>query len=219
MDMLFPTHNIRSMTEEARKTSDIIRSIAANADSNGITVGRFVELLGESAFWLAILVFALITLFAGIVPGVSTLLAVPILLVSLQILLGSESVWLPASIAEKTISQAALGILTKKALPFVIRIEKILHPRLSWMSGGVGERLIAVVVIVVAAILIVPIPGVHFLPCLGAVILALGMLERDGAVIAIALVITIGSIDAMVELINVASHTLIHWLHHVFKGA
>lgn len=200
---------------ETRKPSDIIRSLHAASGGEGLSVGRFLEILGERAFWLAIFLFALITLVAGVIPGVSTVLAVPLLLLSLQIVLGAENAWLPSKIASKHISQPVFDIVMKKGLPYVMKMEKILHPRLLWVSGAVGERLVALVMVAVTAILLVPIPGVHFLPCLGAVILSIGMLERDGVLIIAAVALTIGSLDAMVALIEAASHTLVAWTQKI----
>lgn len=200
---------------DTQKTSDIIRNLHAVANGEGMSVGRFLEILGEQAFWLALFLFALITLIAGVIPGVSTIMALPLLLLSLQIVLGAESAWLPSKISSKHIPQATFDVVMQKALPYVIRMEKILHPRLLWVSGPIGERLVGLVMVAVTAILLVPIPGVHFLPCLGAVLISIGMLERDGVLILAALALTIGSVDAMVALIEVASHTLAAWMQKI----
>ncbi len=205
------------MTSSAAKTSTLLREIVASCQQGGtITVGEFLNRLGERSFCLAILVFALLTLVAGIIPGFSTVAGVPIILMGLQMAVGMEAIWLPKKLADKEIPMAALNLLVSKALPHLIRIEKLLKPRWLWVSSPLGERFIALNIVAAAAVLSMPIPGGNFLPSLSISILALALLERDGVFLLIALMTGVGVVIFMYELIKAAAGELFAWVGTFF---
>jgi hypothetical protein len=62
-------------------------------------------------------------------------------------------------------------------------MEKILHPRLTFLASGETSRRICGLVILWMAFLLalpLPIPGTNILPALPVVLLGLGLMERDG---------------------------------------
>src|SRR5687768_2949363 len=90
-------------TRDRKRTSDLLRDIADQPDHGTISVGRFVELLGDRSFALCILIFSLPnSLPVPGIPGFSTITGVPILLIALQIVFGRKAIWLPPKIAAKS---------------------------------------------------------------------------------------------------------------------
>src|SRR6202012_5774065 len=63
-------------------------------------------------------------------PGVSMVMAIPILLVAPQLMLGRRKLWLPRWLGRRTIKQSDLAKLLKRVLPTLERIEKLARPRL-----------------------------------------------------------------------------------------
>jgi hypothetical protein len=201
----------------AQKTSEILKNILeSNPPGDTVTVGEFALALGDRAFSLVILVFALLTVFAGIVPGLSTITGVAMMLLALQMAAGREVIWLPASVSRKTIPQSALTLMVTKSVPHIIWLEKFLKPRWLWVSSRLGERMIALMIVAAAAVLSMPIPGGNFLPSISIAILALGLLERDGVFLLFAIAITIGSVVFMYQIIEAAVRELIDWVQGFF---
>lgn len=195
-----------SNAEKPRRTSEILQGIITRGEEDGdrgISINEFTRLLGERAFGLAILVFALPnSLPIPGIPGVSTITGLPITFIAFQMLMGRDAIWLPRKVGEKRFSQERLAKLIKKAMPTIIKLEKFLCPRWSIVCSDAGERVIALMFIVLSLIIALPIPGGNFLPGLAMSLIALGLLERDGLFVACAMGFAVVAIVLMVEIIQ-----------------
>lgn len=192
------------MAERAKvlRTSKLLQKIIDESDGGTITVGQFTALLGDRAFALVILIFSLPnSLPIPGIPGFSTITGLPITFIAMQMALGRETIWLPKKIAEKEFSQALLIKMLSKAIPAVIWLEKLLRPRMGWVCGKTGERLIGLLFVVLSLIIALPIPGGNFLPGVAMSLIAIGLLEKDGLFIIAAAGFAIGSIVVMYKLI------------------
>ncbi|HEU4537299.1 MAG TPA: exopolysaccharide biosynthesis protein, partial [Polyangiaceae bacterium] len=72
--------------------------------------------------------------------------------------------------------------VVRRVAPVMARIEGLLRPRHSAIVAPAGERLIGVMCALLALLLPVPLPFGNAIVVLPIVILALGLLERDGRV-------------------------------------
>ena len=106
---------------------------------------------------------------------------------------------------------AAKGIESvpiERVSPLVARAERLLQPRLMWLTDPAVERGVGAVALVLASILVLPVPFGNMLPAFTICILALGVLERDGVWIigglvlaVLSIVIAYGVIYAMIRAI------------------
>jgi hypothetical protein len=78
--------------------------------------------------------------------------------------------------------------MIRRVVPWLERAEKLLRPRISVLALPPFEYLIGVVCLLLAAVLVLPIPLGNMLPALSISLLALGLLERDGYAIATGLI-------------------------------
>lgn len=167
----------------SQRTSAILAGIIARPGDGSISVERFTSMLGERAFALAILIFALPnSLPIPGIPGVSTVTGLPITFFALQMILGRDTIWLPKKIAQKEFSEAGLKKILAKTLPAVRWLEKYLRPRMHWLCGAWAERALGLGFAILSLIIALPIPGGNFLPGLSMSIIALALLERDGLI-------------------------------------
>ena len=67
-----------------------------------------------------------------------------------------------------------------KVLPWLERIEAVSRPRLAFLFGTLGERLIGVACTLLALVLILPIPLGNMLPAVAVSVLSLALVQRDG---------------------------------------
>jgi hypothetical protein len=200
---------------EDNRSSDLLKKIAANYQQDTISIGEFVMLLGDRSFALAILIFALPNAIPvpGI-PGFSTITGLPILIIAVQIAMGRDAIWLPKKIASKRFSHGFLVGIIHKALPLMHGIEKFLKPRWVLLCEGKSERIIGGLIVVLAFILALPIPGGNFLPGLSIALLSLALLENDGLFAIIASLVSVGSILFMYKVITFVISSLISWGMH-----
>jgi hypothetical protein len=158
------------------------------ANDNGrdrISVGDLLAALGDRAIGALMFFFAAPNILP-VPPGVSTLLGAPLLFFSAQLMLGMRP-WLPSVITRRSISRDDLGTLVRRIVPWLAKAEKLLKPRALVLVRPPVEYVVGLVCLVLAAILMLPIPLGNTLPALAISLLALGVLERDGVWIAIGL--------------------------------
>jgi hypothetical protein len=179
------------------QTSDILATLITAADGEGdISLQEVLKMLGARAFGLAILIFSLPnSLPIPSPPGFSAVTGFPIVIFGFQMLLGRKSLWLPARIRRYRFSRAKLTSFLTKALPYIRKVERLLHPRLTFMGSKGAEHVLGLVILLLSVLLAMPIPLGNFLPGLAISVIALGMLERDG------LVMIAGAIGGMVGMV------------------
>lgn len=193
-----------------KRTSVIIEEVVEQCTEDGVvTVQEFVEQMGLKALALAILVFSISAVIAGVIPGFSTIVAMPIIFIALQIALGRTTIYLPKSVREKRISPKVINDALARSLPTLRWIERFIRPRLVWLTNGAFKRVIALVIMVLAGILALPIPLGNFIPSFTITLLAIAILERDGIFLLLTLStlfftgsLMIGLIEQAIELIK-----------------
>lgn len=146
-----------------------------------LTIGGLLEGLGDRSFGWGLMVFSLLTLLP-LPPGSSLITGLPMLLVTLQMVLGYRHVTLPGRIARKPLDRDKLRRALFRLRPVTRRLDRILKPRLPRVFSAEYERLIGLVLFVVAFALFLPIPLSGWFPAVSLFICGVGMVERDGAV-------------------------------------
>jgi hypothetical protein len=131
----------------------------------------------------AVLFVLTLPVLAPLPPGVSVVLAIPPLLVALQVVVGRRDLWLPAWLSARRLEQKPLAKLLRRALPIVERAEALVTPRLGVLTGVVGSRVIGLACALIAVVLILPIPFANLVPALAMGCLSLGLARRDGLLV------------------------------------
>ena len=117
---------------------------------------------------------------AGLIPGLSILLGLPLILVSLQLLVGAERPWLPRRLVRLEIPRSDLRRIVDRVQPFLQRLERALKPRLEFLMAPWAERLIGLACLVLSLFVFLPIPFANLLPATGILLFGFSLLERDG---------------------------------------
>jgi len=177
----------------AERFSDELEDWSSRVDTP--TIGSFGEVFGPRGF--AVLVLVLMAPSATPLPtgGVTQVLEVVAALVALQMILGRDTVWLPASWSRRELGSG----VTDKAIPWLVRVirwfERFSRPRGTWVfRHRTMRRLLGVVLVVcvVFAGLAPPFSGLDTLPALGAVLVALAMLLEDVVILIVGVVVATG---------------------------
>jgi hypothetical protein len=165
--------------------SVVLFRLANDTSRERISVGDLLAALGDRAIGALMFFFAAPNVLP-VPPGVSTLLGAPLLFLSAQLMLGMRP-WLPGVVTRRSISRDDLATLVRRIVPWLAKAEKLLKPRAAVLVRPPVEYVVGLVCLVLAAILMLPIPLGNTLPALAISLLALGVLERDGVWIAIGL--------------------------------
>jgi hypothetical protein len=190
MDTMSPAAPTHSHSEMGARTSALLLE-AVRGDSERVTVGEILDALDNRAFGLATLLFSIPSI-VPMPPGVPTVVGVVLLIVSVQMVLGRQDLWLPRFLSKRSFSRKALVSAFEKIVPRLEAVEKLAQPRLLFMTGKLATILIGLVVLFMAVVLILPLPpGGNFPPALACAVLGMGLVERDGVIILFGLIASI----------------------------
>jgi len=162
--------------------SEVLWHVAHDPTRDRVTVGDLLQVLGDRAIGALIFIFAFPNALPA-PPGVSAVLGTPLLFLTMQLTLGLRP-WLPAVVARRSLARADFAMLVRRVAPWLARAERLLRPRFSRLALPPFEYAIGLVTVVMAIVLVLPIPLGNMLPALALCVMALGILARDGVWIA-----------------------------------
>jgi hypothetical protein len=175
--------------------SAILQELAAEPGRERVSVRDLFAALDDRALAALLFVFAVPNVMPS-PPGLSTVLGVPLLFLSTQLLLGRKA-WLPEFIARRSMARADFEALMIRVLPWLQRAERLLRPRLSGLALPPVDHLLGLICLALAVVLVLPIPLGNNPPALAIGLIALGILERDGLWILAGLCITALSVTVV----------------------
>jgi hypothetical protein len=184
------------------RLSDILKRLAGN-HSPDLTLGDIVQALGERGFGALILLLAAPNLIP-LPPGSSFIFGVPLVFITAQLMIKQDKVWLPRKLMDAKVGGGRLPHLLERLVPYVIKVEKLLKPRGSWLTSAPGERLVGLAGLFCAMILLLPIPGANIAPAFALCCFALGLIEQDEVAMGAGWLGTIGTIVILYFLGSVA---------------
>ena len=149
--------------------------------------------LGERSFGWAIVVFSLITLLP-LPPGSTLITALPLLVTTCQMALGYPHVRLPGPLVRLKLDPDNLRRAVLGLRPITRRLERVLAPRYLPMFARRNERLLGVVLFVVAFALFLPVPLSGWFPAISLFVFGVGHVERDGLVAMLGLALGMTSV-------------------------
>ncbi|HSK39790.1 MAG TPA: exopolysaccharide biosynthesis protein [Arenibaculum sp.] len=154
-----------------------------------ITLADCVDVLGDRAFGGFVLLLSL----PNILPlpwGMASVLCIPILLISAQMILGRRTLWLPAAVLRRGFDRAVVARMLDRAIPRLRWTERWLKPRLLFLTSPVAERAVGALFVFLCFVLVVPVPFLGWFPAFALVAVSLGLVERDGVVLAVGLLLS-----------------------------
>jgi hypothetical protein len=166
-----------SMREALTRTIDDI-------DGTSVTLRSLLAHIGEHGLLILCALLTVPFLLPVSIPGVSTVFGLAIILISIA-LLTNRTPWIPRQLMDRPIDAEKLVPILRKGTALVERIEKVIKPRLTWLTdGGMASRLNGFGILLGGVLLIFPlglIPFSNTLPAFAILFLCLGVSQRDGA--------------------------------------
>jgi hypothetical protein len=165
----------------ARKLSEVIEQLIAEFRERPVTLREVIVVLQGRAYLLLMLLLSLPFLLPVPLPGLSTLLGSVIAVIALRLVLG-QNPWLPARLLDRELPPKFFPSLLAGARRVLRFLEVMLKPRMLWLTqSSLLLRFHALVILLASLVLLLPLPpGTNFPPALCIVIMAGGLLERDG---------------------------------------
>ncbi|MDX5497354.1 MULTISPECIES: exopolysaccharide biosynthesis protein [unclassified Wolbachia] len=196
----------KNLTEDKKLASDILKEVAGTgtADSDKVTLFDIKTALQERGFGILIIIFSLpLSVPIPVPPGYTTILSIPLILFSLQLLLGFHSPWMPRWLERKSFKRSTLALVVKKTLPALKKIEKFMKPRMSFIFCGPGEKILAFIMLVCVLVIANPLPLTHFIPAIGTTLISLGIMNKDGLVSILGVLVSLcGILFALIVIVK-----------------
>jgi hypothetical protein len=172
--------------------SAVLLALAMQTERERISIGDLLAALGDRALGALLFIFAFPNVLP-VPPGTSTVLGAPLIFLAAQLMLG-RTPWLPAVVSKRSLLHADFVVLVRRVVPWLQRAERLLRPRLRWAALPPMEYLLGAVCLLLAVVLVLPIPLGNMLPALAISLMALAVLERDGLWALAGLVVAVVSV-------------------------
>lgn len=147
------------------------------------TVGDIIYVVGDRSFapLLMLVGMLLVSPLSG-VPAFPSMIAVILLLVTLQMLFGRKKFWLPAKLLQVRVSCEKLNIALKWLLPSARFFDRITMPRLTLLVRGPSVYVIAAICLSIVCLLPLMELILFSSSVIGAVLMIFGvaLVSRDG---------------------------------------
>lgn len=168
-------------SSDARRFSDVLEQLAGGADAR-LSLRELVNAFGERGFGALILVLSLLALLPW-PPGGKAVFGLPIILLSIELALQRDQVWLPRWILRASVSRSAFGRGIRRIMRPVRFVENLTRPRLLFMTSDVADVFTGLICVLLAMMMALPIPFGDMLPGVALALFALGMMQRDGVAV------------------------------------
>lgn len=172
--------------------SELLDRLEESAEGDSIKVQQVVQHLGDTSMAALMLAFSLIsTSPASAIPGLTAFVAVIVLVLVVQMILGRDGVWLPGFVLRRQVSTEKLckgiGWLRKP----VAGLERLLRPRMTFLLHRPWSLLPLGLVLVLTLFM----PFMEVIPTSGSIasgiiaLMAAGFLSRDGGLVLVAMLL------------------------------
>jgi len=185
----------------------------ANEASGPVSIGAIRTALGDRSFATLLIFFAMLNLLP-LPPGATAILGLPLVIVAAQMVYGSQSVWLPKAMLERSLTADQFRSAMARVVPWLVWLEKWIRPRYWPFWPKQGERIIGGLSLLLAIVVTLPIPFGNWLPAFAITLLGFALVEKDGVLLGIGTATAVVSLTVVALLVGSATALLNYvWGH------
>jgi hypothetical protein len=167
--------------------SVVLQRLHDEVPTDHFTLGWLIHSLHKRSFGIIMLLIALV----AIAPGLSIVAGLLLMIPAFQMIAGKPAPVFPRRIATRPLPTRQLAAVVQRSVPMLRHLEKAVHPR--WHTPvEATKRLVGAVVLMLSATLVfIPIPLSNVVPALVIALISLAYLEEDGVLLLIAMLIAV----------------------------
>jgi hypothetical protein len=161
------------------------------------TLEGLVAMFGEKSFALLFIILLGVSALPLPTGGATHVFDVIAVLVAAQLVAGRDCIWIPERWRGVSLGGDKQQRFIAGLLNFIRALERLSRPRLAFVFDhrlSTGLFGLVIIVLTAGAFFAPPFSGLDTLPALGAVLVSLGVLLEDAAIVAIGLVVGSGGI-------------------------
>ena len=200
--------------------TDVTLSLAlkrtiASIQGDSVTLQQLLALIGEQGLLFFCTILTIPFLLPVSIPGVSTVFGLVIILIGVSVTL-NRTLWLPDRLLHHQLASDQVVPMMEKGIHFFSRLERWMQARLPVLTGSeLINRINGLSLTSGGVLLLFPLSFIPFsntLPALSILLLALGMLQRDGIFILagyLALLVTVLYFGGLAVLVFMGGQNLL----------
>lgn len=201
----------------------LTRILESNGTASSLTANQLLERTGGRGIYFVFIVLSLPFVLWVSVPGMSTILGTIIALLALNLVRGKEP-RLPSRLGDHKLSPKFKKVVLGGGLKFCRGLEKISRPRKTkWLTWRLAQKVHALLILVMAFLLMLPLPsppflGSNTLPSYAIILLALAVMEEDGVIIWFAYIASLISVAYFGFFGGLIGTYVAKWFHILFHS-
>jgi len=214
--MPFATPSPTAAAKPRRRASDLFLALADQLDGERVLAGQLVDRLEGRGVGVLLLIFSL-PLCVPNIPGISTLFGLLLIAPSLQMVLRRQAVWMPAFARIWSFAGQGLRAGLRLCGKLLRKVEILARPRLEPLTQGPAVVYAGVQTLVMALVLLLPMPGANVIPGVAVALTGLALLQKDGVLMGLS---TTVAIVALAWVYFGASYVVAFavWVYHAVRG-
>ncbi|MEZ5960476.1 MAG: exopolysaccharide biosynthesis protein [Hyphomonadaceae bacterium] len=191
-----PTPQPGAAIDGSRPASELLEDLIDTFPGETVSVGELIDRLDSRAHGMLLLVLAL-PMCVPNVPGISTIFGVLMLAPALQMVFGSRRLMVPKRVREWRVKGDALRRTFELAIKPLKRVEYLIKPRWSRLTRFPVTIVVGLQTLLMALVLILPIPFANWPPGMTVAMTALALLQRDGVLMLLTIPAAIASVASV----------------------
>jgi hypothetical protein len=162
--------------------SVVLQRLHDEVPTDHFTLGWLMHSLHKRSFGIIMLLIALV----AIAPGLSIVAGLLLMIPAFQMIAGKPAPVFPRRIATRPLPTRHFVAVVQRSIPVLRYLEKMVHPRWHTPPEATKRLVGAVVVMLSATLVFIPIPLSNVVPAAVIALLALAYIEEDGVLLSIA---------------------------------
>jgi hypothetical protein len=164
--------------------SVVLQRLHDEVPTDHFTLGWLMHSLHKRSFGIIMLLIALV----AIAPGLSIVAGLLLMIPAFQMIAGKPAPVFPRRIATRPLPTRHFVAVVQRSIPVLRYLEKMVHPR--WHTPPETTKCLvgAVVLMLSATLVFIPIPLSNVVPAAVIALIALAYIEEDGVLLSIAVV-------------------------------
>jgi hypothetical protein len=191
-----PSPDAGPTVDGGRAASELLEDLIEAFPGDSVSVGELIDRLDSRAHGMLLLVLAL-PMCVPNVPGISTIFGILMLAPALQMVFGSRRLLRPARARAWRVDCGALRRTFELAIPTLKRVEYLIRPRWARVTRFPATIFIGLQTLLMALVLILPIPFANWPPGMTVAMTALALLQRDGLLMLLTIPAAIASVASV----------------------
>ncbi|MDZ7617935.1 MAG: exopolysaccharide biosynthesis protein, partial [Patescibacteria group bacterium] len=146
----------------------------------GLCLGDAFDRVGEKGFGLLLVVLALPSALPVPAAGYSAPFGFALAMLALQMLSGKTAPVLPGVVRRMQLKGGFVCKMIEATQWFFRKVEHLIRPRMRWVGSRPGRMVMGVIVLLMAILMMIPIPTTNTAPAMVIFLIGVGLTEEDG---------------------------------------